>query len=165
VLDQCEQGVPLHEAVRDAQERGYAEADAHEDLSGRDAARKLRILARHAFGREVDSLTVEGIQEDALHWLLPAAKDGEHLRLIGTAAKLSSGRVEAHVQLEWIGDDHPLANIAGEWNALAITLVSGETIVVTGRGAGIWPTTAALIADLFELRRECQLKVMKGSRI
>jgi homoserine dehydrogenase len=47
--------------------------------------------------------------------------------LIGTATKVSSGRLEAHVRLEWIGADHILARIAGEWNALAITLVSGET--------------------------------------
>jgi homoserine dehydrogenase len=159
VLEQCERGMLLQEAVRDAQERGLAEADVGEDLSGRDAARKLRILARHAFGREMDTLTVEGIQEDALDWLLPTAKDGERLRLIATAAKLQSGRVAGHVRPEWIGRDHPLSNVTGEWNALAITCTGGETTVVSGRGAGRrWPTAEALIADLHELRREGQLK-------
>ena len=160
VLNQCERGVLLHEAVRDAQERGYAEADASEDLSGRDAARKLRILARHAFGREVDAMTVEGIQQDRLQQLLSNIVQGQQLRLLGTAMELTSGRVEAHVGLEWIGQDHSLANITGEWNALAIVLVNGETAVVTGHGAGRWPTTEAVIADLLELRR---LKVMKDS--
>jgi homoserine dehydrogenase len=163
VLEQCEQGVPLQDAVRDAQERGYAETDASEDLSGREAARKLRILARQAFGREVDAMSVEGIQDDALEKALADVRAGQKLRLIGTATKQSSGRVEAHVRLEWIGDDDPLATIAGEWNALVITLTSGETTVVTGRGAGRWPTTEAVMADLFELRREGQLKMTKDS--
>jgi homoserine dehydrogenase len=163
ILEQCEQGVSLEEALRDAQARGYAETESSEDLSGRDAARKLRILARHAFGREVDALSVEGIQEDRLQHLLSDAIPGRQLRFLGTASKRNSGKVAAHVCLEWIGDDHPLASIASEWNALAITLVSGEITVVTGRGAGRWPTTEAVIADLLELRRESSLKVMKDS--
>jgi homoserine dehydrogenase len=153
VLEQCEHGAPLCEAVRDAQARGYAEANASEDLSGRDAGRKLRILARHAFGREVDTLSVEGIVETRLEQLLSDSREGHSLRLLGATSKRNSGKVVAHVCLEWIGEDHPLANIGSEWNALAITLVSGETTVVTGRGAGRWPTTEAVMADLLELRR------------
>ena len=158
VLERCGAGVRLLEALREAQALAYAEADASEDLSGRDAGRKLRILARHAFAREVDALKVEGIEDDALERHLSEVRPGHTLRLIGTATKVSSGRLEAHVRLEWIGADHPLANIAGEWNALAITLASGETTLVTGRGAGRWPTTEAVMADLFELRREVQFK-------
>jgi homoserine dehydrogenase len=158
VLERCDAGVRLLDALREAQKLGYAEADAGEDLSGRDTARKLRILARHAFGREVDALSVEGIEDDALERHLADVSAGHTLRLIGTATKVSSGRLEAHVRLEWIGADHPLVNIAREWNALAITLASGETTVVTGSGAGRWPTTEAVIADLFELRREGTLK-------
>ena len=71
---------------------------------------------------------------------------------------MNSGRLEAHVRLESIRADHPLANIRSEWNARAITLASGETTLVTGRGAGRWPTTEAVMADLFELRREVQFK-------
>jgi homoserine dehydrogenase len=161
VLEQCQQGVPLYEAVRDAQARRFAEADASEDLSGRDAARKLRILARHAFGREANTTSAEGIQEDRLKQLLSNVTEGQQLRLIGTSAKLSSRRVEAHVRLQWINSYHPLAHIRGEWNALEITLANGDTTVVTGRGAGRWPTTEAVIADLLELRRECQLKIVR----
>ena len=129
-----------------------------------DAARKLRILARHAFGREVDSLWVQAIQEDRLKELLSDLLGGQQLRLMGTALRLNSGRVEARVRLTWVGEDHPLSGIAGEWNALATTLATGETTVVTGRGAGRWPTTEAIIADLLELRRESQPKVIEDSR-
>lgn len=158
VLERCGAGVRLLDALREAQTRGYAEADASEDLLGRDAARKLTILARHAFGREVDAMAVEGIEDDALERHQSNVSAGHTLRLIGTATKASSGRIEAHVRLEWIGADHPLANVSGEWNALAITQASGETTVVSGRGAGRWPTTEAVISDLLELRREYQQK-------
>jgi homoserine dehydrogenase len=160
VLEQFEQGVPLHEAVRDAQQRGYAEADASEDLSGRDSARKLRILARHAFGREVDAMLVVGITEDSLRKLMAEARGKEKLRLIGTT-RLDGGQVQGHVRLDWIGENHALASTGGDWNSLAITLTGGETIVVTGRGAGRWPTTEAVIADLLESRRE---RLGRGSR-
>ena len=159
VLERCDADVRLLDALREAQALGYAEADASEDLSGRDTARKLRVLARHAFGREVDALTIEGIEDDALERHLSDVSAGQTLRLIGTATEVSLGRLEAHVRLEWIGADHVLSRIGREWNALAITLASGETIVVTGRGAGRWPTTEAVIADLFELRREGQLRM------
>ena len=129
-----------------------------------DAARKLRILARHAFGREVDSLWVQAIQEDRLKELLSDLRGGRQLRLIGTASRLNSGRVDVRVRLTWIGEDHPLSGIKGEWNALAITLATGEITVVTGRGAGRWPTTEAIIADLLEPHRECRLKAIEDSR-
>jgi homoserine dehydrogenase len=154
VLDQCERGVLLHVAVRDAQERGYAEADATEDLSGRDAARKLRILARHAFAREVDVMSVEGIDEGRLEQQLSGGSSGQRLRLMATAVKLHSGCINASVRLERLNEFHPLACVAGEWNACAIVLTNGDTTIVTGRGAGRWPTTEAVMADLFELRRE-----------
>jgi homoserine dehydrogenase len=154
VLERCHAGGQLLDALREAQTLGYAETDASEDLSGRDTARKLRILARHAFGREVDNITVAGIEGDVLERHLSNVSAGHTLRLIGTATKVRSGRLEAHVRLESFGADHLLASVAGEWNALEITLSNREMILVTGRGAGRWPTTEALIADLFDLRRE-----------
>ena len=66
--------------------------------------------------------------------------------------------------LSVIGSERQAAIAMGESNALAITLATGETTVVTGRGAGRWPTTEAILADLLELRRECQLKAIEDSR-
>jgi homoserine dehydrogenase len=152
VLEQCERGVPLDEAVRDARQRGFAETDDSEDLSGRDSGRKLQILARHAFGRDVDSITVNGLGEHDLKRVMATTRNINRARLIGTA-ELVNGCVLARVGLECIGVNHALANVHGEWNALAITLANGDIKLVTGRGAGRWPTTEAVIADLFELRR------------
>jgi homoserine dehydrogenase len=153
VLEQYECGVPLEDAVREAQRQGFAEADASEDLSGRDSARKLQILARHAFTREVDEMRIEGIDEKELRRLAGKPEDGKKVRLIGIA-ELVHGRVHARVRLERIGENHLLAGISGEWNALSIALSNGATRLVVGRGAGRWPTAEAVIADLLELRRE-----------
>jgi len=153
VLEQCQQGLNLQEAVREAQRRGLAEADVSEDLSGRDSARKLQILARHAFGRDIDTMAVEGIDEQKLKKLMAKANEAQAVLLSGTA-ELADGRVHARVRLELVGERHVLANVNGDWNALAITLAGGETVLITGRGAGRWPTTEAVIADLLELRRE-----------
>jgi homoserine dehydrogenase len=92
--------------------------------------------------------------------ILRGAKIERRAVAIGTANP-HSARVEACVPPEWLGDSHPLSAIRGEWNALAIALVNSETTVMISRGAGRWPTTEDVIADLFEPRRECQLKVMK----
>jgi homoserine dehydrogenase len=165
VLEQCARGISLHVAVREAQERGYAEADASEDLSGRDAARKLRILARYAFGREVDLLSVTGLEEDRLNQLLSDVSSTRPLRLMATAVKLHSGRIDASVRLERINEFHPLVSVAGEWNACVIELANGEATIVTGRGAGRWPTTEAVIADLFELRREAYRNRMNTENV
>jgi homoserine dehydrogenase len=63
-----------------------------------------------------------------------------------------NGRLLGEVCLRALGSDHPLATVAGEWNRLIITPVYGSPVSVSGRGAGRWPTTEAVIADLLDLR-------------
>lgn len=155
VLGRCETGVSLQNAVREAQLCGYAEADPAEDLSGRDSARKLQILARHAFDVAPDEMSVEEISEVSLINSLSRVRPNYRLRLIGTLNRIRSG-IQAAVRLEWIGPDHPFAQIDGAWNGLTITFASGETVPVTGRGAGRWPTTEAVMSDLWDIRRDAE---------
>jgi homoserine dehydrogenase len=63
VLDRCAQGVTLEDALAEARQEGFAEADSQEDLSGRDASRKLRILARRAFGAEAQEVEAQVLDE------------------------------------------------------------------------------------------------------
>jgi len=107
---------------------------------------------------------VEGIDADGLKELWSDLRGRAATAIDGHRFEALPGAWKRACDSPWIGEDHPLSNIAGEWNALAITLATGETTVVTGRGAGRWPTTEAIIADLLELRRECQLKVIEHSR-
>lgn len=151
VLDRCVEGLLLNEAVRAAQACGFAEADPGEDLSGRDAARKLRILARQAFGQDLGGLEVEPLNASILLRSRRTLRANETLRMIARAWKLRTG-VFGQIQLETVPADQPFAQIREEWNRLVITCANGEEILVSGRGAGRWPTTEAVMADLFELR-------------
>jgi homoserine dehydrogenase len=150
VLDRCVAGLPFSDAVSAAQECGFAEADPSEDLSGRDAARKLHLLAQQAFGQDLNALEIEPLEAATLRRSHAALKANETLRLIARAQR-SGDRVTGQIRLEAVAAEDPFAHTRCEWNRLLITHASGEEVVVSGRGAGRWPTTEAVMADLFDL--------------
>lgn len=154
MLDAQRQGFTFAEALADAQALGFAETDPSADLDGIDAAQKLVLLARAAFGRDPDALDVTGIRGLAL----PAAEDATIIRLVARAA-LVNGRVIGTVRPTPLSPDDPLASAAGEWNALTITTGHGERITVRGKGAGRGPTAEAVFADLLDAwRSEARLQ-------
>ncbi|HXQ00095.1 MAG TPA: hypothetical protein VN845_08525 [Solirubrobacteraceae bacterium] len=151
VLETCAAGATLRESIVEAERLGFAESNPSEDLSGRDAARKLQILARRAFGAEVP-LSFQELDEKVAGSARAVTAFGERLRQVARATR-EGGRVVASVGFERIRPDSPLFDVPGEWNALSLTLGSGDVLTVRGRGAGRWPTTEALIADVFDLVR------------
>jgi homoserine dehydrogenase len=151
VLDACSRGATLQAAIAEAKQLGFAESDPSEDLSGRDAARKLQILARHAFGVELP-LIFHGLDEAVAVRAHAVAVLGERLRQIARAVR-QNGRGVASVTFERVTADSPFFDLAGEWNALSLTFTCGKTLAVCGRGAGRWPTTEAVMADVFDLLR------------
>lgn len=152
VLDACAAGATLPEAIAEAQRLGFAEADPSEDLSGRDAARKLRILAQHAFGVELTDVSVQVLDESAAEVARAAADAGQRLPQVARAM-WQDGRLTASVTRERVTPDSPFFHLTGEWNALSLTLANDDVITVCGRGAGRWPTTEAVMADAFEILR------------
>ena len=150
VLDKCAEGLSFDEAVRAAQQCGFAEADPSEDLSGRDAARKLTILARHAFGRDVTSIEIEPLGNATLNNGRAALGANRTLRLIGRA-RIAGDRLPGQIRLEAVSSNDAFAQTRAEWNRLLVTYANGEEIAVSGRGAGRWPTTEAVMADLLDL--------------
>jgi homoserine dehydrogenase len=152
VLDRCGHGAKLQETLAEAGREGFAEADSNEDLSGQDAARKLRILCRHAFGGEPEEMDLEALDERVVRLAEDVSRAGMTLRQVARAVK-RDGAIHAAVKFEAIAPDSAFARVEGEWNTLEIRGVDSVTQVVTGRGAGRWPTTEAVIADLFEVRR------------
>jgi homoserine dehydrogenase len=151
VLDACSRGATLQAAIAEAKQLGFAESDPSEDLSGRDAARKLQILARHAFGVELP-LIFHGLDEAVATRAHAVAVLGERLRQIARAER-QNGRVVSSVMFERVTADSPFFDLESEWNALSLTLGSGQTLTVRGRGAGRWPTAESVLADVFDLRR------------
>lgn len=151
LLDRCSEGLSLQEAVVEAQAKGFAETDPDDDLIGSDAARKLRILARHAFGKELEAVDMRPLSATSLAKARKECRVNQVLRVVSRAS-LTSGRLLGEVCLRALEPDDPLASTGSEWNRLIITRTDGTVVTVSGRGAGRWPTTEAIIADLLALR-------------
>ena len=154
ILDRLGEGCEPAEAIAAAQSAGYAEADPQFDLDGTDAAQKLALLAREAFGVDLrfDEIKRVGI-ESIGGQLQDARAAGKIVRLVAECAWTEEG-IKASVKPKQLRPDHPLAQVRGADNRLVVELANGEQVVVSGKGAGRWPTTEAVMADLFELRRQ-----------
>jgi homoserine dehydrogenase len=155
ILDELANGSDLSEAIAAAQQNGYAERDPKLDLDGTDAAQKLVLLARAAF--DVD-LPLRSIEKQGIESLNPkkireANDNGRVTRLVAECRRTSVGFVASVSPIE-LPLDHPLARVSGVENRLLIKSQNGKSWEVSGRGAGRWPTTEAVLADLFDLRRD-----------
>src|SRR6476661_8604048 len=149
ILTEMTAGATYAEALADAQRRGFAEADPSDDVSGRDAAAKMAILARLAFGRPVhlDEVHYEGIEH--LHGDdLEYARDlGLGLKLIGTAERREGG-LSVHVHPTFLYSGHPLASIVGPFNAVTVEAEAITEITLSGPGAGGRQTASAVLGDV-----------------
>lgn len=154
ILDLMTEGVGFDEAVRRAQDAGFAEPDPTADLSGEDARAKIAILAYQAFGFDMD---LDAIELEALTPELAASfleKGGIWKQLARIDRK--DGALKARVAFEQVDDDPFLRATPGESNALRAVTVSGETFLCKGKGAGRRPTVESLIADLGDIVRARQ---------
>lgn len=155
ILDRLAAGCSWQQALAEAQANGFAEQDPQADISGSDTVCKLRLLARRAFpNADAHSVSATGIEAIDPQWVQAAARDGGRVRLVGTA-QLINGTVHLDVKPLVVDAEHPFAQIRNEENCLLIeTAAPNAQHIWTGRGAGRWPTTAAVMADLFDLSRE-----------
>jgi len=149
VLSRMERGSSYAEALAEAQELGYAEADPTDDVSGADAAAKMAILATVAFGSRVTLEDVEcrGIEEIEPVHVQAAAELGMVVRLVGIAT-LSNGSVDVRVQPALVDRSHPLAAVDGAFNAVMLQGDAIREITLGGPGAGGIETASAVVADL-----------------
>ena len=162
VLDELAAGSSFSAAVASAQACGFAEADPTLDLDGSDTAQKLVLLARQAFGADIefDQIDRDGILNLDAEQILRLASSGKAVRLIAELTDAPPG-LHAIVHPEVVDADHPFAHIRAEQNCLICETVDGREFVLRGKGAGRWPTTVAVTADLMELVRELSGKEEK----
>jgi len=142
-------GATFAEALADAQRLGYAEADPSEDVDGRDAAAKMAILARLAFSTPVrlDQVPYEGIEHITPDDLEYAREFGLGLKLLGTAERVNGGlSVRVHPAFLYAG--HPLASVAGPYNAVTVESEAITEITMSGPGAGGPQTASAVLGDV-----------------
>jgi homoserine dehydrogenase len=154
VLGRMASGSTMTDAIREAQEAGYAEADPTDDIGGYDAAYKLAILGSIAYEIKIrpDDIYREGIEG-----VEPV--DFRYARELGYAIKLIAhtqrhpGRVEARVHPAMIPLDHPLARVEGAENAVFVEGDLVGQVLLVGQGAGGRPTASAVVGDLIDLAR------------
>jgi homoserine dehydrogenase len=145
-----EAGLSYLEALEEAQNLGYAEADPTLDVNGWDAAHKAIILASLSYGCWVktEDIFVEGIEKLSRVDIQFAADLGYVIRLLGVIHLSDDDRIEVRVQPSLVADDHILASVKGVYNAILVRGdVVGETLFY-GSGAGQDPTSSAVISDL-----------------
>ena len=162
VLDRMVAGESMSAAVQAAQEQGYAEAHPQTDLEGIDAAEKVILLARAAFdvNLPLHAIARKGLEGLNSKILRTAQEQGKAVRLVAECRR-SSQRVEASVKPVELPLSHPLAQVNGAENRLLIQPEVGEPWMVSGTGAGRWPTTEAVIADLFDIRRQGSAETLR----
>jgi homoserine dehydrogenase len=156
LLCELSEGRTLDEALARAQELGFAEADPAADVDSHDAADKLSILIRDAFRV---ALPPERIVRQSLREVTPsvaqaALERGEVLKQVSRCRLLKDGSTSAEVRIESLPRTHPLAGARNEENRFLVTDGRGRVHSVHGKGAGRWPTTAAVFGDIMDLQRE-----------
>ncbi len=142
-------GASYEQALAQAQRLGYAEADPAEDVDGRDAAAKMAILARLAFGTPVslEDVPYEGIEHIAPDDLEYARELGLGLKLLGTAERIDGG-LSVRVHPAFLYPGHPLAAVTGPFNAVTVESPAITEITMSGPGAGGPQTASAVLGDL-----------------
>jgi homoserine dehydrogenase len=154
ILDALERLDSFDAALAEAQTLGLAEADPSDDLTGADSGRKLKLIARAAFGHEADTeVQVGGIAGVSAQRVVAARHVGRCLRLVATCERLN-GHIAGDVRLHELAQDEFLAAARGEDNRIEIETRSGEVIRLSGKGAGRWPTALAVLGDVYECIRD-----------
>ena len=142
-------GASYEEALSEAQRLGYAEADPSEDVTGKDAAAKMTILARLAFGAPVklDDVPYEGIESVTAEDIAYARELGLALKLVGSAERVDGG-LSVQVYPAFLYAGHPLAAVNGSFNAVTIESPAITEITLSGPGAGGSQTASAVLGDV-----------------
>lgn len=149
-----DEGKGFREVLKEAQEKGYAEADPTYDIEGIDAAHKLTILTRLAFGTPIRfrDIFIDGISAITPLDIQFGKEFGYRIKLLAIA-KVENGKIEARVHPTFIPEGHLLSTVGGVFNAIYIKGDAVGPTLFYGQGAGQMPTGSAVVSDLVELGR------------
>lgn len=148
-------GLDYADVLKDAQAKGFAEADPTADVEGIDAANKLSIMMALAFGHYVhpDDIPTEGISKITKADIDNATADGCKIKLIASA-KNEDGKLTYSVKPVALPTDHPLASVSNEFNAVFVKGNAVGELMFYGKGAGPLPTGSAVMGDILMAAKE-----------
>lgn len=148
------EGLSFEDALDEATEKGYAEADPTSDIEGYDAQYKLAILSSLAFGTKID---VESVYREGITNIraidMEYAKEFKMVIKLLAIVKDVNGKLELRVHPTMIPQKHPLANVHDSFNAVFIKGNAVGDLMFYGRGAGDLPTGSAVVSDLISILR------------
>ena len=159
-----EKNMTFADALKLAQDNGYAEKDPTADIEGHDACRKICILASLCFGKHVypDAVYTEGITKITLEDVAYVQNYGGVIKLLGRAKRMENGKISALVSPAVVMHGSQLASVTDVFNAI---LVRGDAIgdvVFYGKGAGKLPTASAVVADVIDCAKHADRKKAFG---
>ena len=146
-------GASFADALKEAQSKGYAEADPTADVEGIDAGRKICILSNLAWGKEVEpaKIRMEGISKLDLKDVGIAASAGYRVKLLGHAIRLADGKVAAFVAPHLVPESCPISTVDDVFNGVMIRGNAVGDVMFYGRGAGNLPTASAVMGDVLDV--------------
>ena len=141
-------------ALAEAQKLGYAEANPKADVDGYDAAYKAALLAQVGFGAQVavNDIDFEGIRSVSVEDIRYAEELGYRIKLLAIL-RSQDGSLQVRVHPTFIPAAHPLASIHGAFNAFYVRGHAVGDVMLTGQGAGGYPTASAVVSDVIEIAR------------
>ncbi|HSG29053.1 MAG TPA: homoserine dehydrogenase [Candidatus Krumholzibacterium sp.] len=159
ILTNMETGKSYEDALKEAQELGFAEADPTADVEGFDALAKVVILSKAVMGAEISPADVDrtGITAITLEDIEKAGAEGMRYKLIGKVVR-EGGKVSASVKPEKVAVTDPLASVGGATNALTFTTDLLGDVTIVGAGAGRRETGYSLLIDMLAIDRDCCCK-------
>jgi homoserine dehydrogenase len=151
ILGRMEDGLSQAEAIKEAQEHGYAEADPTADIGGSDVRLKVTVLANELLGIPVTSVPTQGITGITPEMIADAKAKGARWKLIGQASKNADGTFTASVGPQMLNASHPLSVISGATNAVTFETAFLGQVTLSGPGAGRLETAYALLSDIIAI--------------
>ena len=147
-------GIEFEDALKEAQEKGFAEADPTSDIDGFDAVYKLAIMASLSFGTKInhDCIYREGIRNISKIDIEYAKKFGYTIKLLAIA-KEENNKLELRVHPTLVPSNHPMANVNDVFNAILIKGNAVGELMLYGKGAGDLPTGSAVVGDIISILR------------
>lgn len=159
----AEDGLSFEEALKLAQEKGFAESDPKLDVEGIDAVNKLSILLTHAYGLVIhpDDIIHTGIQNLKSSDAKFASEKQYKIKLVAQAKKLSNGNIAAFVLPQFVEKESNLYQVNNEYNGVIIESGLADKQFFSGKGAGSFPTASAVLSDLSALRYDYKYEYKK----
>jgi homoserine dehydrogenase len=150
-----ENNMPFPEALKDAQDKGFAETDPTFDVEGYDAGHKIALLSMIAFNKNIafTDIQIEGITHISMVDISYARDMGYVIKLLGIAKEIE-GRIDIRVHPTMIPLGHHLASVRYEYNSIMFDCDMTGPVIFTGRGAGASPTASAVLADIVQIAQQ-----------